>query len=410
MYKKDFQRTVSIKRLRFIYVSNTKGELVDIISKSVAFFKLPYRVLLLSLAHGLDHLYSVALPPLFLLIQEDFAVSYTELGILVSLRAISGFLQPVVGIFVDRWGARLLLAWSFSVMAVSFLGMAYSPTFLILLAFQALQGVGAAVGHPASFTLVARLRAEQSLGRSMAFHSFGGHLGTTVGLFIIAVAGTFFGWKLTLALLSLPGFLFTLLLLRTEFPSPVIEQAQGGENDRKKDVLEEDPSAGKKSKKGRNLQSKYSLRPLLVLVLAGTFQGMFSRSLTSFLPTFLSSTYGFNIATAGSLSSIMYAGGLAGVLAGGELADRTDRVYLIAFLGGGSSTFNVFSVMVPFPREHTYNYADNYRVFTIFQHSSQAIAYLRHLPGWCRRAYFRLNLWIILYRGSCGHTNNRPFN
>lgn len=273
----------------------------------------PLKVVLLALAHGLDHIYMISLPALFPLLQRDLGLTYTQLGFLVSMRGIFGFLQPVAGFLVDRWGAKSLLAWCYTIMGLSFLGLASSPAFIFLLIFQFLVGIGSTVVHPASYSLVGRIKG-QPLGRKMAFHSFFGFLGTTIGLAVIGTFGSLLGWRWTLALLSLPGFLATYFLLKASFP----------------------PSIGKKipmKKVERGVVNP--LYPLLVIGVAGAFQGMFSSSLSSFLPTFLTGIYGYGVAEAGFYSSILFVGGLIGLLAGGEIVERVDRVLLISILSLG---------------------------------------------------------------------------
>lgn len=67
---------------------------------------------LVGFAHLLSHFYQVALGPLFPLLKADFGVSYTALGLLVTvLYGTSGVCQAFAGILVDRYGGdRLLLS------------------------------------------------------------------------------------------------------------------------------------------------------------------------------------------------------------------------------------------------------------------------------------------------------------
>ena len=65
---------------------------------------------LISLAHGASHFYQLALPPLFPHLKEAFAVSYTELGTLMTVFYVSsGVAQTGAGFLVDRFPARTVL-------------------------------------------------------------------------------------------------------------------------------------------------------------------------------------------------------------------------------------------------------------------------------------------------------------
>ncbi len=63
---------------------------------------------LVSTGHFCSHFYLMCLPPLFYFLNQDLGISYTELGLMVSLRTMStGFAQVPAGILVDRYGAKL---------------------------------------------------------------------------------------------------------------------------------------------------------------------------------------------------------------------------------------------------------------------------------------------------------------
>ena len=60
------------------------------------------------LAHGGSHFFHLVLPPLFPLLKTTFGVTYTELGVLMSVFfAASGLCQTPAGFLVDRIGAAL---------------------------------------------------------------------------------------------------------------------------------------------------------------------------------------------------------------------------------------------------------------------------------------------------------------
>ena len=64
-----------------------------------------------SAAHFVSHYYILVLPPLFAFIRADYGVSYTEIGLALTIfNAVSAVLQTPAGFLVDRVNARLVLA------------------------------------------------------------------------------------------------------------------------------------------------------------------------------------------------------------------------------------------------------------------------------------------------------------
>jgi hypothetical protein len=65
---------------------------------------------LVGLAHGTSHFYHLMLPPLFPWLMREFALSFTEAGLLMTVFfTVSGVGQALAGFVVDRVGARPVL-------------------------------------------------------------------------------------------------------------------------------------------------------------------------------------------------------------------------------------------------------------------------------------------------------------
>ena len=65
---------------------------------------------LVSMAHAISHFSHMLLVPLFPVFQKEFALSFSQLGFLVSVFFIvSGIGQALSGFWVDRVGARPVL-------------------------------------------------------------------------------------------------------------------------------------------------------------------------------------------------------------------------------------------------------------------------------------------------------------
>src|SRR3954468_12261299 len=92
---------------------------------------------LVGLAHGISHFFHLALAPLFPWLKDAFAVSYAELGLLMTIFfVVSCSVQAVSGFLVDRIGPRPVLFGGLALLALSAFGYASSTSYAMLAAFS----------------------------------------------------------------------------------------------------------------------------------------------------------------------------------------------------------------------------------------------------------------------------------
>ena len=89
---------------------------------------------LLSLAHGSSHFFHLILPPLFPWLKAEFALSYAELGLLMSVFfVVSCIVQAASGFLVDRIGARPVLFVGVGLLALSAVVLSQSNGYALLM-------------------------------------------------------------------------------------------------------------------------------------------------------------------------------------------------------------------------------------------------------------------------------------
>jgi MFS transporter, FSR family, fosmidomycin resistance protein len=149
-----------------------------------------------SLAHFISHFNLMILPPLFAIIREDFAVTYTQLGLaLVVFNVVSGVLQVPVGFLVDRIGARRVLIAGLLIEGVAFTVVGLVPSFAVFIAMHALAGLGNTAFHPADYAFLSKRVSPKNVGFAFSFHSFAGMLGMAVGPAATLALYAAFGWR-----------------------------------------------------------------------------------------------------------------------------------------------------------------------------------------------------------------------
>lgn len=294
---------------------------------------------LVGLAHLLSHFYQVALGPLFPLLREEFNVSYTALGLIVSLFfGVSGACQAFVGILVDRYGAHRLLLFGIMAMSTSVLLMGLAPAYWVLLPLAVTAAFGNCVFHPADISILSAKVSPQRIGRALGIHGFGGTCGYFLSPIIIyyGVASTA-GWRAGLVTAGLIGWVAAFLIYRHRavLRMPTSATEAGG-------AL---PGLAFYGRLLGNLPLMAAFCYFALIAAAGVAMQNFS------VPA-LMELYGSPLAVATAGLTVYLAGNAAGVLAGGELADRLPRHALIAscgMAGGAALMICVAAFSLPMP-------------------------------------------------------------
>jgi len=153
---------------------------------------------LIGLAHGASHFFHMLLPPLFPFLIADFGFSYSELGLLVSVFfVISGVGQALSGFIVDRVGARPVLFFALSSFAAAGLVASTASGYAGLMVAAALAGLGNAPFHPVDFTILNKRVSPARLGHGFSVHGISGNLGWAAAPLVMAGVATATGsWRL----------------------------------------------------------------------------------------------------------------------------------------------------------------------------------------------------------------------
>src|SRR5216110_2078918 len=92
---------------------------------------------LVGLAHCISHFSKLLLAPLFPWLKDAFAVSYAELGLLMTIFfVVSCVVQALSGFVVDRFGPRPILFGGLALLALAACGFAISRSYWTLAFFS----------------------------------------------------------------------------------------------------------------------------------------------------------------------------------------------------------------------------------------------------------------------------------
>src|SRR6266446_6697443 len=264
---------------------------------------------LLGAGHFLSHFYQLCLPPLFIVWQQAFDVSFAELGIaMAAMSAAAALMQTPMGFLVDRYGARPFLIGGTLLMTLSIAAMGLATAYWQIVLLALLSGVGNSVIHPADYAILSGSVGRARLGRSFAFHTFVGNIGFAVAPPAAAALMLLFGWRgalISVGVLGLPVVATILWQSRI-----LVDRA------RRPQRRAETPLSGTGLLFSRSVLMFFAF--FMVSSMAGA-------GIQSWLITILHQVHGLDVAAASSALTGYMVGMTGGVLVGGWVADRTDR-------------------------------------------------------------------------------------
>lgn len=277
---------------------------------------------LVGLAHFTSHFLMFATAPLLPLMKDAFGVSFTQLGLMLTVFfATSGVGQVVAGIFVDRFGPHRLLLAGMALQAAAVAAMGLAPSFLLLFPLQFVAGVGNCVYHPSNLSILGRRVTRGRQGRAFASHSMAGSLGFAVSPLVVGFAGAAWGWRPALVVSGLLGLVIAVAMLAN--------RAWLRADDVHPDAASESERSG-----GPAAQLGFAEILALPVVIFGVafffFTTLGFHGLMTFAVSALTEGYGMVLATATVAVAVLQFGSMGGTLVGGVIADRFGRHQRVA--------------------------------------------------------------------------------
>jgi MFS family permease len=271
---------------------------------------------LLSLAHGSSHFFHLILPPLFPWLKAEFALSYAELGLLMSVFfVVSCIVQAASGFLVDRIGARPVLFVGVGLLALSAIVLSQSNGYGMLIIGAVIAGCGNGVFHPVDYTLINHKVSVPRLPYAYSAHGVTGYLGWAVAPVFMAGIAALSDWRIALLCAAVLEALILLVLWFNR--GDLIDDAKHRRASAIKAAAEANP--------GGAPQGSFAFLKLTSVWLCWLFfffSMIAMAGIQSFAPSALNQLYGIPV-TAGNFSITLLAlGSAAGMILGGVMAAK----------------------------------------------------------------------------------------
>jgi MFS family permease len=276
---------------------------------------------MVSTVHGMSHFYQLVLPPLLPVLKTAFGVSYTDLGLLLSVFYIcSGLAQTPAGFLVDRLGARTVLMSGLAIYGVGIALIGTMPQFWMLLPCAGLAGVGNSVFHPADYSVLTANVTPGRMARAYSAHALSGNIGWVLApMTVLGLTGVI-GWNHALQFVGLFGVMLAAWLALF-----------GG-------LLDENTGRARHARGGTTPAKALLTAPILMCLAYFVVVSVAGTAIQTFLPATLHNFHGVSLDFAGTVLTFYVIGVAGGIITGGIIADRKirpDYIIAVSLVGAG---------------------------------------------------------------------------
>ncbi len=260
----------------------------------------------ISVAHWVSHFHIFVLPMLFPFLKQVLNVGYIELGLALTVFAvISGLTQAPVGYLADHIGAQKILLMGLSLGGAALIILGLHLSYASLIACAALLGLANSVYHPANYAILSAHMDEARMGRAFSIHTFAGFLGGAVAPPIAAILTSTIGGHGALIASGAVGLAAAIGIFAAGIPDA--------------------GAADHKPPDSRASRQSVITPALIILTIFFMLLSLSNAGIGNFGVVALMSGYGATFSAANLALTAFLGASAAGVLAGGFLADHTER-------------------------------------------------------------------------------------
>ncbi|HEX9914468.1 MAG TPA: MFS transporter [Candidatus Bathyarchaeia archaeon] len=268
-------------------------------------------LMLLGVAHSLNHSLFLVLPPLLGNIVADLGTTYSTIGVVSTITFLTyGAGALIGGPLSDRLGSLTVARVSIGLGGLMSLVFIFANDVVVFGAGMFLMALWASFYHPTANGLIAKVFTE-STGNAMGIHNAAGNFGQVFTPMVAFFLGVTFNWRLSFVFFGALSVVTAWTLDRIQVKEQMVSPTRQG-------YLEFIRTPG-----------------LWLLLLYNVIVGSLFRSVELFFPSFLSIERGYTGSIAAVANSVILFFGVLGQLLGGRWSDRLGQTRTLLMMTGG---------------------------------------------------------------------------
>ena len=256
-------------------------------------------LLISSMAHAYCHACMLSVPPLVLLLRDEFTLSFVMVSLIITCSGLLFGLGAIpFGRLSDRYGPVAVNMVGIGISCAACTGMYLAPSASAMAASLLALGVGASTYHPSAFTLIS-CSYDSCVGRAFGINGLIGSVGQIGAPVLSAFVAYTAGWRPVFGVLLVIGVAMLAILSTVRHLD--------------KDVRREPAPVRTRLRLDRDIALLFGITML---------GGLAYRGVTTMLPSYATIMFGKNTLEAGSMVTIMLAAGGVSQVVAGEIHDR----------------------------------------------------------------------------------------
>jgi FSR family fosmidomycin resistance protein-like MFS transporter len=278
-----------------------------------------YNILfIIGICHLLNDSLQAVIPAMFPILEESLGLTFTQLGLIAfTLNMVASVMQPVVGMYTDKHPMPFALPVGLTFSMFGMLGLAFAPSFGMILLSVFFIGIGSATFHPEG-SRVAYYAAGPKRGLAQSIYQVGGNTGQALAPVITALILVPLGQFGAIWFVLVAGLAVAFLTYIAKWYQKQIRIFQQKKKNAPKGKMK---TAPKKA-------LTYALIILIFIVFARSW---YHNAMANFYAFYVMDSYGKDIAEAQIYIFAFLFTGAIGTFLGGPFADRFGKRNVIIF-------------------------------------------------------------------------------